>query len=58
MQEELNTKVVHEIRSYLAEHYASGAPYAFWTAVLISQVKDTVLRNLRPILNPDFEPKD
>ncbi len=58
LQEELNTKVIHEIRSYLAEHYASGDPYAFWTAVLISQVKDTVLRNLRPILNPDFEPKD
>lgn len=29
MQEELNTKVIHEILSYLAEHYASGDSYAF-----------------------------
>lgn len=58
LQEKLNNTVAQEIENYIALHYPSGDPYPEWTQTLIALVKETKLYLFRPILKPEYEPKD
>ncbi len=48
LRQELNEQVVQKIRNYLAKHYPEGDPYAYWTEVLISLVRENNIYTLIP----------
>ena len=56
LQTKLNDLVIQEIHSYLNKYYPDGDPYAILTAVLISDIANLRVNQIRPILKKEFEP--
>ena len=57
-QTKLNALVIQKIHNYLNQYYPKGDPYASWTMILISNVRELRVDLIRPLLMPEFEPKE
>ena len=56
-QTQLNAKVIQEIHDYLNKYYPEGDPYASWTMLLLSNIRELRVDLIRPLLQPEYEPK-
>ena len=57
-QTRLNAFVIQEIHAYLKKYYPEGAPFASWTSILISDIKNLRIDKIGPYLVKEFEPED
>lgn len=57
-QTQLNNKVIQEIHNYLNQYYPEGDPYSSWTMLLIANIRELRVCLIRPLLQPEYEPKN
>lgn len=57
-QTKLNALVIQKIHNYLNQYYPEGDPYASWTMILISNVRELRVDLIRPLLKPEFKPEE